>query len=1306
MDQQVRSTSYLRLFVVILLFSFLILCNDISSADTLSFPDSLLTIEDEAFYGDSSIDEVVLPEGIKTIGESAFASSSIVSIYLPSSISSIAEHAFQSTSVIGTGLSGTYAHHWFIDHGFDFYPLTTPIEDFEWDTISGLEVKISKYIGSDAAVYIPDMIDDYDVAEIDENAFYGNTSLSTIYIPSSVKTIGSHAFQNCSNLSEIIFSEGLIDINAEAFRNCTSLSYAELPDSVEGIGEGAFQECTGLEGFHYPANLNHRNSLYDNGYLYDGNIFRDCDKLISYTIPEGITTVCEGLFYGANKLQHVFLPSTLKEIGSNAFRGCVSLQSVTIPNGVITIHEYAFASCNTISTLKMPNTIKTVESQAFMDCTSLATVVFSNQLLNIGAEAFAGCLALTTADLPDCLVGLGEYAFSNCTNLISVHYPLHLDHRNSRYNNDYLYDGRTFYNCKRLKTITIPEGVTKVVDGIFMGANYLREVNLPSTLITIENNAFAKCESIRSITIPENVASIGDNAFSDCTALRSITLPNNIVTLGAYAFKSCTSLSTVVFPDQLKKMGAGVFEECTALQNADLPDSLEGIGERCFYGCKKLNSFHYPLHLNYLIGLYGYECLYEGNIFHDCLALKTIEIPYGVTKIPGAMFAGSNYLINVTIPDTVTMIGGVGIWFSNGETFKDCVSMEKIYIGPNVTTIGDDTFVGCTNLTVWCEYGSTVLQHCKDNNVDYYYLTPDGVNNPSGTIYKGDGYSLHGYARSSLPLSNITATIWNSNKTEAVYSVTVTPGTNDYALSGTINNNMLFSKLDLGNYRYTLTASTTLSEEVWADTTITVVPPPLRVGITGFVEFSNIVFDSFVTLSGIVHANYTINSLKISLINYNKTEVFSRIVYPASKSYSLSSISLDLSSVSTDSYTIIITVSANGETKTVLQTPISVNSASSTPQASKELKDEIVEYIRSTNVGIFWPIAEADSYLANMSTWDKILMGLSDYNSLALSKFTDWLSGSDYNSYMEKKYEAEIAQIIDDMYKEGKVGKLKAYGDFGKLIKDVNGLVGDVASYELDDLNERIDNLEVAFGAPGQFEEMDALELVKDSSGIINDFYKGVKYGEDFINFLSEMLTDHSRALEALEIISETYNSQGNPEFTAALNTLKASYKSKLGKAVIAISRRIGEEVMKTTEKTITKAVLQAAGASTGSLYGLADTAAEMVIKYSGIEELGQSKIDFLTQYTSAISLQRAYENACMDALNSNNNGDQLTDRQVNRIQVSFIAARHALLRLYQTLLDLDSSHLNKYNQAILDMKHISMPGVDELDHYAGGGSR
>ena len=1335
-----------------------------ASAASLTLPTSLQVIEEEAFYGDTSLDEVLLPEGVETIGERAFADSSITSIYLPSSINYIAEFAFQNTSVVGSGLSGTYAQEWFESHGLVYLVPSTPIEDFEWETINGIEAKITKYTGSDQRVYVPAMIDDYDIVEISSKAFYGNSTLESITIPSSVRTIKNEAFRNCSSLQDVLLSEGLEYIGSSAFRNCDLLTTFSFPDSVVEMGSYILADCDQLFSTNYPINA---------ATVGEGTFSND-PCMTSFHIEEGITII-HGRFFDNNKyLVDLQFPSTLQTIGPRSFYGCTGLTSIDIPSSVVTIGSYAFYDCTGFTSIVLPDSVTTVNSHAFQKCSALNSVVFSQQLVDIGADAFRECVSLLEANLPDTVEGLGEGAFYDCTSLSSFHYPVSLAHRNSQYDNGYLYDGEIFKNCKNLRTIVVPEGVEVIPSGIFKNANYLRSIELPSTLKEIHKSAFENCIAIRTFTIPDGVEEIRACAFSGCTALTSIAIPDSLAALGerafagcillnsfhyplamdhvvslydngsyyegniflncnklttitvpegvtkipsrffkgsnyltsinlpstvtlieSHAFENCTAIISLSLPNGLLNVNAAAFAGCTALQSADLPDSVVGLGERAFDGCTSLQSFHYPMNLQYLNSVFDNAWIYEGNVLRNCEGVKEVIIPEGVTHIPDLMFRGANYLETVIVPNSVTTIGGLkGGLNETGQSFGGCTAMEKIYIGPAVTKIGGGTFKNCPNLTVWCEYGSTVLQYCKDNSVNYYYLTPDGVNSPSGTLYQGDSYGLHGYARASIPLTNVTATIWNSDKSETIQTITVAPIVTDYALSGEINYNLLFNSLPLGNYCYTLTASTDLSTEIWADTTFRIVPPPLRVGVSGFSEYSDLVESGSLKLRGTVHSNYSMNSLTIYLLNPSKNAVITKTVSPGSKSYALSNISISLANVASETYTLKVVVNANGETKTALQTPVTINNSTAVPVVTEELREEIIEFLRNKKVGTFNPGTLVDSYFANMSTWDVITMGLSDYNSIALSKFKDWLSGSDYDSYMVEKYQAEIAQLLKDMYDNSEVEMLPLYGTFPKLIKDVGSVLKDTTGYMLDNMNENIDELKIAFGAPGQFEEMEILELLKDIGKGTTIVMKGLKYTDEFVDFLEDVMTDHAQALAALEVIAETYNPNGNPNFSQALSLLKASYKSKLGKTIIEVCKRAANYAMKEANKTITKSVLSLAGASASSLYSLADTAAELVIKYTGLEDIGQDKVDFITQYTSLSTLQGAFDRACSDAIDSYADGEQISDAQINRIQISFVTCRQALIRLYQTTKGLDNKNAAAYDTLINETKNKSMPGV------------
>ena len=90
-----------------------------ASASTLTLPSALKEIEAEAFYGDTSIDEVVLPSGATKIGAYAFAASSLRKITIPSSVKSIGEYAlgWNEHLIVDTPVN-SYAYKWAVNNGF------------------------------------------------------------------------------------------------------------------------------------------------------------------------------------------------------------------------------------------------------------------------------------------------------------------------------------------------------------------------------------------------------------------------------------------------------------------------------------------------------------------------------------------------------------------------------------------------------------------------------------------------------------------------------------------------------------------------------------------------------------------------------------------------------------------------------------------------------------------------------------------------------------------------------------------------------------------------------------------------------------------------------------------------------------------------------------------------------------------------------------------------------------------------------------------------------------------------------------
>ena len=141
-----------------------------------------------------------------------------------------------------------------------------------------------------------------------------------VTIPENVTAINTGAFAWCSsnygnsNVTEIIIPDTVKSIGNQAFYYCTNLTTAVLPGSVTAIPEGMFQSCV---------------------------------SLTSVTIPEGVTRIEKSAFEACSNLTRIELPDGVTTIGNDAFSWCESLTQITIPASVTKIGGDAFDSVST-----------------------------------------------------------------------------------------------------------------------------------------------------------------------------------------------------------------------------------------------------------------------------------------------------------------------------------------------------------------------------------------------------------------------------------------------------------------------------------------------------------------------------------------------------------------------------------------------------------------------------------------------------------------------------------------------------------------------------------------------------------------------------------------------------------------------------------------------------------------------------------------------------------------------------------------------------------------------------------------------
>lgn len=233
--------------------------------------------------------------------------------------------------------------------------------DKETGTLNGYEAGSS--IKQDSILNIPSSIDGVKVKTIGEYAFYQNSFINELTIPSGVEVIEESAFDQCINLSKVTFADGikLREIGKQAFWYCEKISTLNIPASVEIIGDKAFSECTSL-----------RNVSFAQG-------------------------------------------SVLKEIGKQAFYRCKPMHILTLPDTLIKIGDRAFDACESLRSLRIgeESKIEEIGANAFRGCVLIETIGYLKNLKKIGAGAFEGCEVLGEFYVGEKVTTIGANVFKN-----------------------------------------------------------------------------------------------------------------------------------------------------------------------------------------------------------------------------------------------------------------------------------------------------------------------------------------------------------------------------------------------------------------------------------------------------------------------------------------------------------------------------------------------------------------------------------------------------------------------------------------------------------------------------------------------------------------------------------------------------------------------------------------------------------------------------------------------------------------------------------------------------------------------------
>ena len=484
-------------------------------------------------------------------------------------------------------------------------------------------------------VFIPSTLDGVKVTSIGNNAFRNCRGLTSVTIPSGVTSIEDHVFEGCSELKSVPIPYSVKNIGEWAFNSCFALKSVTIPPNVERIGGGAFIHCRGLTSVTIPAKV----------VSIGGIAFGYCSALRQINVDAGNQsfTSIDGVLYTKdqsvllafpNALTSVKIPKSVVHIGGWAFEGCNGLKSVTIPEGVTTIENNAFMECGGLESVVMPSGLKKIGGSAFVNCRSLKSVTIPEGVCDIGGRAFRGCGELASLTLPKGLTTIGDNAFEWCGKLTSLTLPQGLTEI-----------GRdAFRGLGKLTSVTIPESVTSIGGAPFSYCGGLTQINVEEgnqkytsvdgVLYTKDRTELVMCPNgLKTVTIPESVSNIGLGAFVGCSKLTSVMLPSGVSHIGEWAFEACNGLTSVTIPESVTKIDKCAFYGCGELT------SLTMLGERpdapndIFNGCGKLKSIHVPANAKSWAGMkdwQGIPLVFDGEA-KEAFALNAA--PGSVTEI-------------------------------------------------------------------------------------------------------------------------------------------------------------------------------------------------------------------------------------------------------------------------------------------------------------------------------------------------------------------------------------------------------------------------------------------------------------------------------------------------------------------------------------------------------------------------------------------------------------------------------------------------------------------------------------------------
>lgn len=308
----------------------------------ITFPDSLKSIGDYAFYCCDVLSKIENLDNIEYIGEDAVTSTQWYEnqpdgmLYVGKTLLEYKGEMPKNTSVsVNEGTKSITSAAFALCDGLVSLSIPESVENIGERIVNSCpnlaEIKVDEnnknYSSQDGVLFDKEKTRLLACPEAKKGEYN---------IPDSVTEIAELSFSDCQHLTGINIPDSVKSIGNSAFSDCTSLSDITIPDSVEIIGGYAFSNTKWYDEFY---------KKQPNGALYIGHTLYsykgEKSELDSLVIKDGTISIADSVFRDCEYLSDVTIPDGVKSIGEDAFFS-TGLESVTIPASVDYIGDHAF----------------------------------------------------------------------------------------------------------------------------------------------------------------------------------------------------------------------------------------------------------------------------------------------------------------------------------------------------------------------------------------------------------------------------------------------------------------------------------------------------------------------------------------------------------------------------------------------------------------------------------------------------------------------------------------------------------------------------------------------------------------------------------------------------------------------------------------------------------------------------------------------------------------------------------------------------------------------------------------------------